>query len=179
MNIGSLIKEARKRASLTQVELAEQTGIAVNSVRLYEGGYRSPNLQTLEKIAFATSVSADLFTNLGNWENILSSLQAVLSPGDSPIELISLEMGIDFEAAKDVISSGVDSLLSQRMKICAKMLQRDFESLNKKTNAAQAKRNEHFDRITKYLSLLNDEGQRVAADRVQELTEIPKYQADK
>jgi len=28
-------------------------------------------------------------------------------------------------------------------------------------------------------SLLNDEGQRVAADRVQELTEIPKYQADK
>lgn len=32
------------------------------------------------------------------------------------------------------------------------------------------------DRLSYFFELLNDEGKRVAADRVQELTEIPKYQ---
>ena len=32
------------------------------------------------------------------------------------------------------------------------------------------------ERISYFYNLLNDEGKRVAADRVQELTEIPKYQ---
>lgn len=57
MDIGKRIRQLRKEKGMTQAELAEQTGIAVNSVRLYEGGYRSPNLQTLMKLASALGVS--------------------------------------------------------------------------------------------------------------------------
>lgn len=51
MDIGTKIKRHRKEAGLTQIELAQKAGIAVNSIRLYEGHKRIPNLETVQKIA--------------------------------------------------------------------------------------------------------------------------------
>lgn len=42
MTIGELIKEYRKKADLTQKELAHQTGLAIGTIQQYESGKRIP-----------------------------------------------------------------------------------------------------------------------------------------
>ena len=60
--IGTEIRKARKAAHLTQVQAAEKAGIAVNSLRLYEGGKRSPTFDTAVRLAAAFDVPvASLF----------------------------------------------------------------------------------------------------------------------
>lgn len=53
MNVGERIRAIRKSKGLTQIEVAEKAGIAVNSLRLYEAGKRIPNLSQIQAIAVA------------------------------------------------------------------------------------------------------------------------------
>lgn len=59
--IGTRIKEIRKQKGLTQIEVANRAGIAVNSLRLYEGNKREPRFEQLIHIADALDVSIDDF----------------------------------------------------------------------------------------------------------------------
>lgn len=56
MSIGARIKKYRKRLGLSQVELAEKAGIAVNSLRLYEAEKREPKLESIDKLAAALGI---------------------------------------------------------------------------------------------------------------------------
>ena len=56
MTTGQLIKAARKRAGMTQAELADKLGIPYQSVSQWERGTRSPKIETLERIADALGV---------------------------------------------------------------------------------------------------------------------------
>ena len=51
MKFNEQLRAARKEHGLTQIELAEKAGIAVNSVRLYESGKVVPKLDTIGRIA--------------------------------------------------------------------------------------------------------------------------------
>ena len=57
MGTGDNIRAARKRAHMTQAQLAEAAGIAPISVGNYERGIREPRLEQLLKIAKALDVS--------------------------------------------------------------------------------------------------------------------------
>ena len=62
MTVGDRIKEARKRANLTQQEVSDKLGIKVPSYQQYESGKRNPKRETLQKIAEALEVDAsDLY----------------------------------------------------------------------------------------------------------------------
>lgn len=54
---GNRIKELRKIKGLTQMDLAKLTGIAVTTLRLYEGNKRQPHIGILQKIAAALGCS--------------------------------------------------------------------------------------------------------------------------
>lgn len=56
MNIGEVIKAARKKAGLTQKQLAERMGVNPSLISQYEKGFRNPKLETLERIASALEV---------------------------------------------------------------------------------------------------------------------------
>lgn len=79
MTIGERIKAVRKRKNLTQQELAQRAGIAINSLRLYEGNKREPKVETVQRIADAMFVNLfDLIElKAGNDENqtLLQSLR--------------------------------------------------------------------------------------------------------
>lgn len=125
MTVGENIRTWRKMHQYTQVELAAQAGISVNSLRLYESGKRKPNIDTLKKIA-----------------DVLK------------IDVTALFSSEDF--AKMVISGGhIEYAYSN-----------GYEYNNSK------------EKIMNALDLLNPSGQQVAVERVEELTEIPKYQKD-
>lgn len=56
MQINEKIKELRKRAGLTQQELAKKSNLGISSIQRYESGERSPNVEALEKIAMGLNI---------------------------------------------------------------------------------------------------------------------------
>ena len=195
METGLIIRDARKQARLTQVELASKLGIAVNSVRLYEGGKRIPNAKTLEAIATATGCNINLFFDLGDWDSLLSSLSKYINDGP-PYLLIALELDMDPGAVKSIIESGVDSLLSQRLKYTARVLiddlSRDSRNNDSRTldlgsdtvicasdgSFITVSTDTQESHLLTNFSILNAEGKIKALERIAELTEIPKYRKD-
>ena len=116
MTTGELIKAARKKAGMTQAQLAEKLGISYVGVSQWENDLRNPKLDTLQRIASALGVPV---------QDLISDWEAV-----------------DKEEFKRVFIYG--------------------EGIKDRIDAARDR--------------LNDEGQEKAAERVEELTEIPKYQ---
>ncbi len=56
MGIGSIIKQKRKEAGLTQEALAQKVGCATITIRQYESGKREPNVSMLHNLATALNV---------------------------------------------------------------------------------------------------------------------------
>src|SRR5580704_6688177 len=57
---GSLLRDARRRAGLSQVELAKRAGITQSVVSAYESGARQPSLPVLGRLVDATGFDLDL-----------------------------------------------------------------------------------------------------------------------
>jgi transcriptional regulator with XRE-family HTH domain len=51
------LKELRKKRHLTQLELAEKTGLALVTISKYEQNCRKPSCDTIQKLADALSYS--------------------------------------------------------------------------------------------------------------------------
>lgn len=56
MDSKDLIRKFRKEQGLTQIELAQKAGVAVNSLRLFETGKRQPRLNQLHCLANALNI---------------------------------------------------------------------------------------------------------------------------
>ena len=66
--IGHQIKEARKKAKLTQAELAEKVGVATITIRQYESGKRFPtDISMWDKLSCALGVNALYFLGLDDF----------------------------------------------------------------------------------------------------------------
>lgn len=59
MNLGENIKNARKSAGLTQVELAKKMDIMQKDVSRWESNARVPSVLSLKKLCEAIGISAD------------------------------------------------------------------------------------------------------------------------
>ena len=57
MHIGETMKRARKKAGLTQKELAEKAGLALITIQQYERNVREPRLDNIKKIANILNLS--------------------------------------------------------------------------------------------------------------------------
>lgn len=97
MEIGNLIKAARKAAKLTQSELAEKAGIAINSLRLYEGGKRQPRIEQLQHIADALGMPITDFLPQTTQEELLTiptslyKMQNMLKEAETAGDIEALE----------------------------------------------------------------------------------------
>lgn len=115
MTIGQSIQQARKKAGLTQKQLAEKSGIATITLQQYERGVREPKLDTIAKIARAMGLYASDLVDAGQWKHV--------QPGEE----------------------------DENFSVAETQLLHHFRNLN-------------------------DNGQSVAVERVQELAQIPAYQ---
>lgn len=64
MSIGSRLKSLRKEKHLTQKQVADRIGVAVNTVSAYESDARYPPYDILLKLARMFHVSADYLLGL-------------------------------------------------------------------------------------------------------------------
>lgn len=96
MTIGESIKAARKKAGLTQKQLAERLGASFTLVSQYERGTRNPKPETLSRIA--TALGTTLEAIYGSQESgIISELPEVYNV---PIET-GMAMTLDWLARKN------------------------------------------------------------------------------
>ena len=70
MTIGENIRQARKKAGLTQRQLAEKSGVATITLKQYERGVREPKLDTIAKIARAMNLFASDLVSGDQWQNV-------------------------------------------------------------------------------------------------------------
>lgn len=54
--VGKAIAEARKKAGMTQVELAKAIGVKQSQIANWESGWRNPKLEALMKISDALKI---------------------------------------------------------------------------------------------------------------------------
>ncbi len=57
---GSLVRDARRRAGMSQLELGRRAGVTQSVVSAYESGRRQPSLPTLERLVRAAGLELDM-----------------------------------------------------------------------------------------------------------------------
>jgi transcriptional regulator with XRE-family HTH domain len=62
MTFGEKLKELRMFARWTQIQLADESGVPLGTIRDYEQGKRDPLLSTAQKLAHALGQPLDVFS---------------------------------------------------------------------------------------------------------------------
>ena len=165
MTIGERIRSARKEEHLTQVQLAEKAGIAVNSLRLYESGKRSPNIETLEKIISALGID--------HYSDLKPILEPVYRSPRSSIYLDRDSMQFLLPDPDKILYEINSRDRSEKVRLYGEKAVLEEEAEIEKIS--EIYRSENLDKIVSALAKLNAVGQEKAVERVEELTEIQKY----
>lgn len=107
MTTGQRIKEARKRAGVTQVELGALLGVSGSMIAQYETDKRNPKQETIQRIADALNVSV---SSLNGWD----IAQGRLNSAGLSIDDVAHEMNIPVETLQKIIRNE-DTDLSEAM----------------------------------------------------------------
>ena len=194
MEIGQSIQEARKKAKLTQKELAEKVGMATITVQQYERGVRTPKIETLQKIAQALNTDVGVLYGVevdkGN-PQYLNRLYGKISevaekysrPEEEVVNWINrcLSMSDKYDMSEAV---------ANRLEfLSGNMAKRVFEQVDSLSADEQLQMAEAVDLLTQFekeerryvldtigrLLLLNDAGLIEAFKRVTELAMLESY----
>lgn len=120
MTIGECIRKARKKAGLTQLQLAEQSGVATISIHQYESGKRQPRLEPLRQIALALGVTVSDLVDPSYWstltdedkENAFSSdVPAVATPTPSARDRVNAAMDQMTPAGQSRVADYAEDIL--------------------------------------------------------------------
>ncbi len=83
MTVADKIREMRKKAGLTQTQLAQKMGVTQGTITQYENGRRFPKLDTLTRIADAIGCDVlSLVTIEENGTHVIDLTTANVSPKD-------------------------------------------------------------------------------------------------
>lgn len=152
------LKAMRKAANLTQEELATMIGVKRSVISKYETGSIEPSVSQLEHIAEKLSECPG-FRPIKWYELCSDSIEGqTIALAEETVKRV-LEFG---QKAYPNTTGSLEGVVSNRIKDSTKEESTDMTS--------------DLECLIDYYSRLNDTGKRVALDRVQELTEIPKYQ---
>lgn len=152
MKMGETIRSARNYLGLTQKELAHLVGVAEVTIRQYEADRREPSYSTYLRL-----------------EEALRTCLVVHPPEAKELE----EEAIKFveERAREV-EGKEDELFGSAYLPEVELTYADPISVLPTKNGKPSEAQIHL--ISAY-NRLNEEGKRIAIERIEELTEVPKY----
>lgn len=154
MTTGERISYCRLEKHMTQKELGEKAGIDPSTIRKYESGRLNPKIGTLRKIADALGCKVTDLDSTLVFQEITNEVIKKASP-DLPQRAEEWMKAIYGTSDKDE---------AQRV-----VFLRWEKSLYDEDR-------ENVYKVLKNLQKLNSNGKQIAAERVEELTQIPKYQ---
>ena len=132
VTIGNKIKDERKKAKLTQAELANKAGISTMSIRRYESGDRSPSYDTLVKLSDVLGVPISTFLTDNQLElrkeaHAMRGLQAIL---ESMYDVVNLEYHYSYDSEGEPTDyGGYTVTLSKDGTGAVELDEREFEAL--------------------------------------------------
>ena len=161
MTTGQRIQQARKKAGLSQKQLGEKLGLSASMIGQWENDLRNPKIETLFRIADALNVDiGDLYD---------FSIQAERDRTLAEINQIKTELhtaqGQEREELESTLAILEESYEDVTIAIALQNLSKDTPKCQK-TNR---------EKIVDAFDMLNSDGQERAVERVEELTEIPRY----
>lgn len=167
--LGDRIREARKKASLTQAELAEKIGVKRSVISKYENGQISPTYEMLSNIATALNSHVyDLFPQDSTELEVLSILDDSKTKKNA-IDLILSNGDVPEEIKETIKNMQLD--VSQKRAITA------LAFLSARASSYDYyKEDSQLSSLIDSYSRLNDIGQAEALLRIKEMCQIPKYQ---
>lgn len=148
MTVGEKIYYCRLENHMTQKELGEKTGIDSATIGKYERGVLKPKLDTIAKIARAMNLYAADLIDDDQWKQV-----SMWASGSLQDELA--------ERTKDA-QIAIEETRKLSLKVDLMQVEQTFGAGGRK--------------LMELYNLLNDNGQSVAVERVEELAQIPKYQ---
>ena len=152
-DIGENIRSLRKERNLTQQELADKAGINVQTVRSYESGKYKPKREAIQNLAKALHVSPERLQGVVEKQHVIIPGRLVIYEIDDP----------DLENTQYRIEAEDEAAYKFGIEI--------FQNAGVNVDALTVR-----GRIITALELLNEKGQSIAVERVEELTNIPDYQ---
>lgn len=153
MAVGENIRKARLEKGMTQKQVADACGMADSAIRKYESGQVTPKYNTLQRIAHALGYSVGYL--LG------SVTERVIIPG----RLKFIETN-DPESSH--IRYNIEAADQEAFDYGLQILENAGVSVQAHTPQAL---------VLAAMGKLNEEGQQKVVERAEELTEIPRYQA--
>lgn len=199
MTIGNRMRQARRSKGLTQEQLGKLCGMADSAVRRYESNKGNPTIATLNRIAEALEVSPQYLLSGSKHGSVSVYANGICAYRASSAEELNSMISdrdpgsykIVFQAPGIVITVDNDSCATQEqidavISICnnaassantvrAVELFGNIGGTAENIVAGMPLDKPSFALLTAF-SQLNEEGQAKAVERVEELTEIPKYQ---
>lgn len=174
MTTGERIRSARKFANITQQELADRLGIPYQSIGQWERDKRNPKVETILRLAKALNVPMSYLMGDTNDPNDRSKPNWMELPNIKDNEPDLYLKQIIFDVTPDPEWEDLHRKLENGT-ITLEERQRFFQMMDDGLERARKAFSEKKARILSHMDKLNDEGQQKAVERVEELTEIPKY----
>lgn len=197
MTTGQRIKAARKAAGMTQKELGDKLGLSFQSIAQWENDLRNPKYDTLKRIADAldiqvydlmddySSITRDFHNDLLTLEELAAEMnvseEKILAVLNS--EINDPEFRDKMNRAAFKLSMRAESLSKLKEKVISKIGAENYHKFSAALDSALAhtdndKSDLLLDNLYTAFMRLNLHGQQKAIERVEELTEIPRYRAE-
>lgn len=155
--IGKHIRQYRKLKGLTQESLAEKANLSVMSVRRYESGERIAPENVLKRIANVLEIPVDILKGLSEGETLKKWFEDGNKYSAIPYE-IHQKYSIPIDTANQIVEYVTWAYRDE------------FRS------SKDVKLDDQESRLVNTYRVLNDKGQKVVIERVEELAEHPRYQ---
>ena len=169
--LGQTIRAARKKRGISQEELAKHLGVTKSTISKYELGHREPSLEQLIEIADALS--------LGGFALVPEVMQNAYFSGFNSLALTDRYKNATNESdADDALFDFFDLIdLFNKLDISGqKWAIECVRALAEQTSTLNNTLSHPLEDVLIALFKLNADGQKIAAERIKELAEIPKYQ---
>lgn len=187
VTVGEKIRSSRIDAGLTQKELGDKMGVDSATVGKYERGILNPKKETIQK--FATALGVDYYT-LDSESFATDKLSPIFILDKRMREFLERQMAIGATITLQSAQEEWDKLIQELLKVKCEISEAelrnavplysedDLRQLIEKINweAGEAARAEEEKKLLEKFRRLNKTGKKVAVERVEELTQIPKYQ---
>ena len=172
MTTGERIKAARKRAGLTQKELGQKLGISASMIGQYETNIRTPKHGTILKLAGALKVPPNDLYDVDNWATSNIVFGTDVGHAFAVLKYVLDSDNPEYSTIQHLISDyfpNFDELYNQLPDLTTSILSASLFNPPWKIGNEGRK-------IICMLAHLNDAGVKIALERIDELTEIPRYQ---
>lgn len=177
MSMGEQIRAMRQIRGLTQKELGQKLGLSFQSVAQWENGLRCPKIETLKRIADALEMPVGAFLpSMGIGESAGRRIKMARERQNMTQKELAEKMGTTSQNIsqyeRNIINPKPETIkkFADALGVDARWLEVGEYEDNSLSGEEQ--------QLLRYFRIMSPEGQRVALERMDELSQHPRYKKD-